>query len=205
MTGTAIELTDSLDETTSSEELPWTERFDLLSNERRIAVLRYLREIEQEADIGDVVDQATAWETDKPVAQITGDERHRVYTSLRQTHLPKLDQTDVIAFDKQRGTVEVGEHFESVYGALETSLEGSRTADDEASRPSAGWYQLAGITVGLGFIAGVLVTDSLPSLGLQYGRVAVGFVLLLGAVVTQQMFVSAYDVDWSVEVSTREE
>ncbi|MFC5277888.1 hypothetical protein ACFPM1_03775 [Halorubrum rubrum] len=80
------------------------EIFDVLCNERRRYVLRYLRErSEEQFHLGDMVETIAAWENDKRVGDVEYAERKRVYTALRQTHLPKLDETGVIEYDGRRG------------------------------------------------------------------------------------------------------
>ncbi len=50
-------------------------------------------------ELGDVAEQVAAWENDKSVETITSDERKRVYTSLQQTHLPKMADVGIVEFD----------------------------------------------------------------------------------------------------------
>ncbi|SEP11240.1 hypothetical protein SAMN04487948_114108 [Halogranum amylolyticum] len=54
----------------------------------------------------DIAAQVAAWENDKPIAQLTSDERQRVYISLYQGHLPKLDEKGIIEYNQSRGWVE---------------------------------------------------------------------------------------------------
>ncbi|WP_066416314.1 DUF7344 domain-containing protein [Halorubrum aethiopicum] len=90
--------------TTGSERLTRDEIFDVLCNERRRYVLKYLRESpEDRLHLGDMVETIAAWENDKRVVDVEYADRKRVYTALRQTHLPKLDETGVIEYDSRRG------------------------------------------------------------------------------------------------------
>jgi DNA-binding transcriptional ArsR family regulator len=81
--------------------------FSILSNERRRYVLHYLDRVEPEAELSDLTEQVAAWENGVDVADLTYDQRKRVYTSLHQTHLPKLDDAGVVDYDRDRGTVAV--------------------------------------------------------------------------------------------------
>jgi hypothetical protein len=50
-----------------------------------------------------------AWENDTEPAAVTSAERKRVYTSLQQFHLPKLDRKDVVEYDERAGEVTLSE------------------------------------------------------------------------------------------------
>lgn len=91
--------------------------FEILSNERRRLVLRYLRDRREKTEIEfrSLVDQVTAWETETEVNRLDSGERKCVYTALRQTHLPKLDALGVIEFDQQRGTLKPKPAVEKVF------------------------------------------------------------------------------------------
>lgn len=82
--------------------------FHLLQNGRRRAVCRYLlaRPNQQQFRMGDIVEAVAAWENDTTVEQLTPEQRQRVYVSLYQSHLPKLDAHDVIEYDTGRRLVE---------------------------------------------------------------------------------------------------
>nr|WP_267636226.1 hypothetical protein [Halovenus rubra] len=58
-------------------------------------------------ELSDIAEQIAAWENGKSLAEITSDERHRVYTSMQQTHLPTMDRAGVINYDN--GTVTLTE------------------------------------------------------------------------------------------------
>lgn len=79
--------------------------FDLLSCKRRRDALRFLRRGDGETELRPLSQQIAAWENDVPVEDVTYRERARVYTALRQVHLPKMDDAGVVAFDRDEGTV----------------------------------------------------------------------------------------------------
>ena len=91
-----------------TERLTFDECFDLLSNHRRRYTLYYLEQNGEAATIGDLSARIAAWENDILVSDVTYDERKRVYTSLQQVHLPRMDEADVIEFDDRSGAVELG-------------------------------------------------------------------------------------------------
>ena len=86
--------------TISNDEL-----FEVLANRRRRYAIHAIEREGEPTDIGDVAEQVAAWEYDVDVDRVSYDERKRVYTALQQSHLPKMDQTGVVDFDKDRGTV----------------------------------------------------------------------------------------------------
>lgn len=79
--------------------------FGILQNERRRRVLRYLREQEATTQ-GELAEHLAAIENDVSLESVTSTQRKRVYVSLYQSHLPKLDEAGAIAYDSDRGTVE---------------------------------------------------------------------------------------------------
>jgi hypothetical protein len=80
--------------------------FDVLSNRRRRHVVYFLKRTTQPVEIGTLATQIAAWETDQPMAEVTRAERKRVYTSLQQVHLPKMDNVGLIRFEKPSSLIE---------------------------------------------------------------------------------------------------
>lgn len=75
------------------------ELYDLLSSHRRRYVIYYCRQADDPPTLSDLAEQIAAWEQEKELTEITSAERKRVYTSLQQTHLDRLEQADLIEFD----------------------------------------------------------------------------------------------------------
>lgn len=94
-------------------ELTEEEVFEVLSNRRRRYVLHYLVE-EGETDLGDLAEHVAAWENGKSVEDLSTGERKRVYSALQQSHLPKMDSTGVVEFDKHRGTIDPSDAVEDL-------------------------------------------------------------------------------------------
>ena len=93
--------------------------FDVLRNRRRRDVLRYLEQASAPVPISDLAEQLAAWENDTSVAELTSSERKRMYVGLYQSHLPKMDDLDVVDFDKPRGVVTPGEEIKTFSQYLE--------------------------------------------------------------------------------------
>lgn len=81
------------------------EQYEVLSNRRRRYTIHALKQQDEVIEVGSLADQVTAWEEEVPIDRISREGRHSVYNSLRQIHLPKLDDTEIVEFDKDRGTI----------------------------------------------------------------------------------------------------
>jgi len=105
---TTTEETGGSGTATDVTEIPYDDCFDLLSNHRRRYALHYLQQQGEEATLGELADQVAAWENDVETDAVSYDERKRVYTSLQQVHLPRMDDLDVVEFDDREGRVTIG-------------------------------------------------------------------------------------------------
>ncbi|MFB6120545.1 MAG: hypothetical protein ABEJ68_05445 [Halobacteriaceae archaeon] len=94
------------------------EVFSILQNSRRRLVLRYLVE-RAETTQGELAEHIAAVENGIDRAEVTSTQRKRVYISLYQSHLPKLDDANAIEFDDNRGTVERTPRTEDFWEYLE--------------------------------------------------------------------------------------
>ena len=90
------------------------ELFELLSNRRRRYIIHTLVRADETVDIGDLSQRIAAWEEGLEFEEVTSNDRKRVYTAVQQTHLPKLDSTGVVEFDRDRGLVEPTPALEDV-------------------------------------------------------------------------------------------
>jgi hypothetical protein len=79
--------------------------FFTLSNERRRHVLRYLRERGETVPLRELVRVVAARERNLAIDELTYNQRKSVYVSLRQTHLPKMDQLGIVHYDTDGGTI----------------------------------------------------------------------------------------------------
>lgn len=116
--GTTI--SDSVSPSDNASSLPRDEVFEVLSNARRRCALQYLKQQDdRRVELRELVDHVTAWENDTTTAEIDSAERKRVYTALRQNHLPKLDDAGIIEYEHMRGEVELTEDAREVQMYLE--------------------------------------------------------------------------------------
>lgn len=93
----------------SDEELSQTEVFEILGNDRRRHALHYLLSQEDGTDIRELSRQLAAWENDIPLEEVTSNERRRVYVSLHQTHLPRMDDAGVLNYESSGDTIRLTE------------------------------------------------------------------------------------------------
>ncbi|MFW6320951.1 MAG: DUF7344 domain-containing protein [Halohasta sp.] len=148
--------------------------FEVLKNQRRRRVLKYLIEQDGTVSLSDVAEHIAAIENDKPETALSSQERKRVYVGLYQCHLPKMDDTDVIDFDGNRGTIDLGDNAEQLYPFLE--------AEDDAGRPWPKYY-LAHTAVSLGLFGAALLAAP-TVLSVVFGLSLLGFALLGGVQLT---------------------
>lgn len=121
--------------------------FDLLSNPRRRYILSYLRREESAVDLVDLADEIAAWENDTPVEELTSQQRKRVYVSIYQTHVPKLEDAGVVTYDRESGLV----------GLSDRAVEIDQFLQGEEERPPWQLYYLALAVAGAVFYAAVSI------------------------------------------------
>ena len=165
---TQEEIEELLDQEQSNGEVGLDETFDILRNQRRRDVLLYLVDTEDgTATLGDLAEHVAAKENEIEPDQLSSKQRKRVYIGLYQCHLPKLDESGVVEYDQDRGTVvldsdsqvfsylgEVTESPESsrwsLYGAVAVSglvLTGLLGPGALAAVPTAAWALLSTVAL----------------------------------------------------------
>lgn len=92
-----------------AKELSQDEVFEVLKSPRRRYALYYLRREGGESDLSDLTEQVAAWENETTTSALTTEQRKRVYISLYQTHLPKLDEANIVEYDRDAGVVRLGD------------------------------------------------------------------------------------------------
>ena len=150
------------------EKLSRDRVFDILSSPRRRYVLYYLREHGGPVELTDLAEKLAAWENDTTVADLSPQARKRVYVSLYQTHVPKLQEAGLIDYDSDSGELSTAADDSSVDPYL-----GSPTTD----RPWYLYYLVVTVS-SLGFLAAVVVGLLPVSLTVTAGVVIGGFLLL---------------------------
>ncbi|MBO4249504.1 hypothetical protein IL252_16985 [Halomicrobium sp. IBSBa] len=170
--GDTNEMTESAqqegDEVTADEPaaLPVDRVFELLKNQRRREVLRYLEAADNETvSLSDLAEHIAAIENDTTVQAISSSERKRVYVGLYQCHLPKMDDMNVVAFDQNRGTISLGPNADQLEEFLDIG--------DDEGRPWPRYY--AGLAAGGTALYGLALIVPAVSVGVVVPVVLVAF------------------------------
>jgi hypothetical protein len=175
-------------QTDSGESLSKDTIFSTLSNQRRRYVIHYLKHDPEQVRIRDLAEQVAAWENDLTVEELTYKQRKRVYTSLHQTHLPKMDDCGIVEYDRDRGLISIA----SKAAELDVYLEVVSEDDIPWSDFYLGLSAAALLLVGVAW-AGVLPIN-VPPLGYA-AVIALAFGLTAGvhSYLTRQMRVGGTD------------
>ncbi|ELZ42353.1 hypothetical protein C471_04920 [Halorubrum saccharovorum DSM 1137] len=88
--------------------------FDLLSNRRRRFVVHALKRMEEPVELAELSTYVAAWEMETEPEEIDHEDRRSVYVTLRRTHLPKMDEKNVIQFNKSEKTVQSTEILDNI-------------------------------------------------------------------------------------------
>lgn len=92
--------------------------FDLLSNRRRRFILSYLYEHDEPTMLMEFATRIAAWENNVPIDEVTDDQQKRVYVSIYQTHIPKLEDAGVITYDAESGLIELTDRADDLIQLL---------------------------------------------------------------------------------------
>lgn len=128
--------------------------FDVLSSARRRYVLHLLK-TEGPMELTELAEHVAAQENDTTVEDLTKQQRKRVYVSLYQTHVPKLEDAGLVDYDQDTSFVELRSRAADI----------DRYLGEDDGRFPWQYVYLALATVGLGLVllsnAGVWVFGAL--------------------------------------------
>lgn len=127
--------------------------FEMLSNERRRYALEYLKgDTDGAVELRELVDYVAARENDVDEEALHYEQRKRVYSALRQTHLPRLAECGLVDYDVDRGRV-------SLNGtAREVQMYMEYVPEDDIP-----WcYHYLGLSVVLGAVVALTVLGVFP-------------------------------------------
>ncbi|PSP56532.1 hypothetical protein BRC82_01895 [Halobacteriales archaeon QS_1_67_19] len=157
--------------TEAPTNLPDDTIYRLLENRRRRYLLYCLLEHEGAVSLSRAVDVVTAWENGCSVDEIRTTDRRSVYSSLKRTHLPRLETQNVAAYDEQTKTISWGPDAEKV----------TRWLDDDEKEIHWSQCYLGLAAIGAIVVAADLVADLL---GLIPGNAGHAIVATLFAALT---------------------
>ncbi|MFC7213113.1 hypothetical protein ACFQO4_03345 [Saliphagus sp. GCM10025334] len=147
----------------SPSSLPPDDRYHILQTRRRRDTLRYLRRRDEPVDVRDLAEWVAAREHETTPEMLTSRQRQRVYISLYQTHLPKLDEYEVVRYHKDRGAVTplaLVEHFDEY---LTPSEARDVDVDEDEGKGARAWWRTYLALSGLGVaLVGLAAGDVLP-------------------------------------------
>ena len=103
-------------------ELAPSEIHNVLRNDRRRHAIRHLRRTDGPISVDTLAEHIAALETDE--SPPPRDVRKSVYVSLHQTHLPKLNDLEIIDYDQREQMLELCERAEEVEVYMEVVPEG---------------------------------------------------------------------------------
>lgn len=104
---------------TESSRLSQDEVYQLLSNPRRRFIISFLRG-RDEIHLQDLAAEVAAWENETAIDSLTAQQRKRVYVSLYQTHVPKLEEAGIIDYDGETGVIRLRDRVEQLDTYLPT-------------------------------------------------------------------------------------
>lgn len=133
---------DRLDECRLSRD----EVFNLLRNSRRRTALQYLLERDRKATRSELAEHIAAVENEVTTAELNSAQRKRVYVSLYQNHLPKMDEYGVIRYDAREGTAELTSEARVLAHYLDTDI-----GESESNRWER-YYPLFGLLGGISLV-----------------------------------------------------
>ena len=145
--------------------------FEVLKNQRRRHVLRYLLKHDGSVTIGTLAEHIAVIENDTTLTALTSRERKRVYIGLYQSHLPKMDDAGAVEFNKARGVIVLGPNAAQFQPYL-----------DFRSQESDSWSRYYLLFAGIGGLLFIIQSIAEPSIGLSLAQLLVGilsgFILL---------------------------
>ncbi|WP_440009095.1 DUF7344 domain-containing protein [Halomicrococcus sp. SG-WS-1] len=113
----------------TSSELSEDDVFEILKSTRRRYALHYLRHEGSSGDLSTLATHVAAWEYDTTPEELMPKQRKRVYISLYQTHLPKLEEVGLLRFDEETGRIHLSDRARTLDKYLSVG-----------SRPVTPWY-----------------------------------------------------------------
>lgn len=152
-----------------SETISQNRAFDILSNARRRFILSYLSKSDGPVELRELADEVARWETGSD--SLSRKERKRVYVSLYQTHIPRLNDAGVIDYDSESGLVQLVDRARDIDRYVREPTENQK------------WpiYHLVGALAGTLFYV-LVVLDVIPFIS-----DAVGGVLVLGILILMSL------------------
>ncbi len=160
----------------TESQLTQAELFDVFSNARRRQTVQYLKQQGGSCDLAPLVERVAAWENETTPDDVTRTQRRRVYISLYQTHLPMLEDHNIVDWNPDEHTIELLPNEGLFEPYLDRRLEGQRP-----------WHQLYAAVTTLGVAVVALSLLSIGPLATTIAPiVAMGLCLVVLAIAVAQ-------------------
>lgn len=147
----------TVDKLTSDREgLSKNEIYELISNRRRRFTIHALKQMEEPVAVAELSTYIAAWEMDIKPEEIEYADRRSIYTTLRQTHLPIMNDKNILEYNESEKTIQSTDVLDRINIYVE--------ATHENEFPWSLYYVgLAGLSVSLvlAVIAGVPLFNTL--------------------------------------------
>lgn len=101
------------------ESGPLDSVFEALADQRRRYVLHCLAEYENPMAMADLATEVAVLENDTTSDGVEAEEVNCVYVSLYHIHVPKLEDTAIVRYDRAKNTVTLAEGTEPVNRSAE--------------------------------------------------------------------------------------
>ena len=88
--------TDTTDGSLSKETI-----YEILSNQRRRFTIHALKYSDHAMELNEISKRVTAWEQNTEMSAISYDQLRSVYTSIKNTHLPVLEENGLVRYDAE--------------------------------------------------------------------------------------------------------
>jgi hypothetical protein len=124
------------------DEMSENDIYDVLSNRRRRFVIHAIKRRQEPVEVAELSTQITAWEMGIDPEEVDYEDQRSVYDTLKRTHLPSLEEKNLITVDREKKLVCTTSKLES----LEIYVE----ALNSKEIPWSSYYVgLAGVAIGL--------------------------------------------------------
>lgn len=93
--------------------------YGVLSDKRRRYTVHFLKQRDEPVAVRELAEQVAAWENEKAPAELSSQERKRVYIALYQSHLPTLDAEGIVEYDEDAKLVSLADGMTEIDMYLE--------------------------------------------------------------------------------------
>ena len=149
--------------------------FDLLGNARRRRALRHLLH-DSTITLTSLSARIAAWENDTTVEDVTSRQRKQVYSSLYQTHVPRLSDHGLVEYDADERVVRLTGDADYIHRFLDVEASQSGSCPRAWSRYFL-WTAVVGSAVIAGHWLGTTPANRIATESL-YGLLTVAFMML---------------------------